>query len=250
MTGHLTFALHAPIASFGALAVGERRTGWDRPARSAVLGLVGACLGLEREDDTAQAALAQGYGIALLCHAPGALLTDYHTVQVPPSRRGRRFHTRAEELRADDLATVLTRRDYRVGAWHLAALWARSDAPRWPLAAIADAMERPVYLPYLGRKSCPLGLMLAPQIIEAPDPATALLERQRTGPEATAPGLEALRAAHPAQTPVIVMDASDVAPDDPRALRIEQRRDQPRSRRRWQFDLRGEAVLSLPGPPA
>lgn len=246
MTEYLTFALHAPIASFGALAVGERRTGWDRPARSAVLGLVGACLGLDREDDAAQAALATGYGIAVLCHAPGVLLTDYHTVQVPPSRRGRRFATRAQELAAPDLSTILTRRDYRVGAWHLAALWPRSAKERWPLSALAAAMERPVFTPYLGRKSCPLGLMLAPRIIAATDPTAALLERRRTGPEATALGLAELRAASPAQSPVIVLDAADVEPGDPSQRRIEQRRDQPRSRRRWQFDLRAEAVLTLP----
>lgn len=248
MTEYITFALHAPIASFGALAVGERRTGWDRPARSAVLGLVGACLGLDREDDAAQAALADGYGIALLCHTPGVLLTDYHTVQVPPSRRGRRFATRAQELAAPDLATILTRRHYRVGAWHLAALWPRSPTERWSLGALADAMERPVFVPYLGRKSCPLGLMLAPRVIVASDPTAALLERYHTGPEATAPGLATLRAAHPAQAPVIVLDAADVDADDPRQQRIEQRRDQPLSRRRWQFDLRREAVLTLPLP--
>ena len=73
MPRFLTFALVAPLASFGAIAVGERRSGWDRPSRSAVLGLVGACLGVEREDDAGQEALASSYAIALLCHSPGAL---------------------------------------------------------------------------------------------------------------------------------------------------------------------------------
>ena len=36
-----------------------------------------------------------------------------------------------------------------------------------------------------------------------------------------------------------------VAADDPRCRRIELRRDQPRSRRRWQFDLREEVVLGV-----
>ncbi len=61
MPRYLTFALVAPLASFGGIAVGERRSGWDRPARSAVLGLIGACLGLEREDDAAKTALAEDY---------------------------------------------------------------------------------------------------------------------------------------------------------------------------------------------
>ncbi|NVN30050.1 type I-E CRISPR-associated protein Cas5/CasD, partial [Endobacter medicaginis] len=184
MAEYLTFALVAPLASFGDLAVGERRTGWDRPGRSAVLGLVGACLGVEREDDAAQRALAAQYGLALLCHAPGRLLADYHTAQTVSAARNRRFATRAEELAAPELNTVLSRRDYRSGAWHLAAIWPRIDAPRWSLAAIAEAMVRPVFTPCLGRKSCPLGLPLAPRIGEAADPGAALLARHRDGPEA------------------------------------------------------------------
>ena len=253
MADHLTFALVAPIASFGGLAVGERRTGWDRPGRSAVLGLVGACLGLEREDDAAQHALATQYGLALLCHAPGRLLADYHTAQTAPSLRNRRFATRAEELAAPDLNTVLSRRDYRTGAWHLACLWPRSDTARWSLADLAAAMTHPVFIPYLGRKSCPLGLPLAPRIKEAADPTAALLERRRDGPEAGLLTSHSRTLCHALSgtsgptpgTVMLTMDAADAA-DDPRVLRIERRRDQPRSRRRaWQFDLRDEAVLQV-----
>jgi CRISPR system Cascade subunit CasD len=247
MTDYLTFALVAPMASFGAVAVGERRTGWDRPARSAVLGLVAACLGLDRADDDAQAELADAYGLALLARSAGQLLTDYHTVQVPPARRNRRFATRAAELAAPDLATMLTRRDYRTGAWHLAALWPRRPA-RWALPELSAAMHRPGFVPYLGRKSCPLGLPLAPLVIAAADPAGALMERDRSGPEATMANLAALRAAHQAHgTPTLLLDAADVAEGDPRQLRTEFRRDTPLSRRRWQFALRAETLLR-PGP--
>ena len=61
----LTCVLAAPIAAMGTLAVGERRGTWDRPGRSAVLGLVAACLGIEREDEDAHQALEAGYGMAL-----------------------------------------------------------------------------------------------------------------------------------------------------------------------------------------
>lgn len=252
MREYLTFALVAPLASFGGIAVGERRSGWDRPARSAVLGLVGACLGLEREDDAAQAALAADYGLALLCHAPGRLLADYHTAQMPSAQRNRHFATRAAELAAPGLNTVLSRRDYRTGAWHLGALWARGEAPRWSLEQLRAAMERPVFVPYLGRKSCPLGLPLAPSLEVAEDPVAALERRQDHGPEAslTVPGSRSRHRvpplrdvlADPPAAPLIVLDAADAA-GHPRLLRTEMRRDQPRSRRRWQFDLRQEAVL-------
>ncbi len=239
MPAFLTFALVAPVASFGAIAVGERRPTWDRPARSAVLGLVGACLGVEREDDAGQGALANEYGLALLCHAPGRLLADYHTAQVPPARGRRRFATRAHELAAPDLATILSRRDYRTDAWHLAALWSWAEAPRWSLTAIADAMRSPVFVPYLGRKSCPLGLPLAPLVDNAPDPGTALALRHQDGPE------RAFRHwVTPAGDPVVARDHWEGPTSRP--IRLESRRDQPRSRRLWQFDLREEVIERLP----
>ncbi len=239
MTAFLTFALVAPVASFGAIAVGERRPTWDRPARSAVLGLVGACLGVEREDDAGQVALASEYGMALLCHAPGRLLADYHTAQVPPTRGKRRFATRAQELAAPDLATILSRRDYRTDAWHLGALWSCAEAPRWSLTAIADAMRSPEFVPYLGRKSCPLGLPLAPLLDDASDPGTALALRHRNGPE------RAFRHwVMPAGEPVVARDHWEGPTSRP--IRVENRRDQPRSRRLWQFDLREEVVERLP----
>lgn len=234
----LTFALVAPIASFGDVTVGERRSGWDRPARSAVLGLIGACLGVERSDAVGQAALADGYGVALLCRAPGRLLADYHTAQVPPTRRGRHFATRAAELDAADLATVLTRRDYRVGAWHLGAVTAR-DGARWTLAELAAAMEQPIFTPYLGRKSCPLGLPLAPEVTDEEDVVVALERRHAKGHEARF--ASSFRIEDGVRR--IVLDACLVAADDPRHRRTEWRRDAPLSRDRWQFALRAEAVL-------
>ncbi len=253
MHRYLTFALVAPMASFGSIAVGERRSGWDRPARSAVLGLMGACLGLEREDDAEQNSLAQDYAVALLCHAPGRLLADYHTTQVPSAKRGRRFATRAEELAEPELNTILSRRDYRIGAWHLGAVWPRTETPRWTLEELADAMQHPIFVPYLGRKSCPLGVPLGPRIAAAEDVIAALRERHHAGPEAALeiPGGRSLRvtlADVPMNEPIVVLDADEVAVSDPRHLRTEFRRDQPRSRRRWQFDVREEAVLGAGQP--
>jgi CRISPR system Cascade subunit CasD len=234
----LTFALVAPIASFGDLAVGERRSSWDRPGRSAVLGLVGACLGVDRYDDETQGALFAGYRVAILCRASGRLLVDYHTAQMPPKRAGRRFATRAEELGEPDLSTVLTRRDYRTGAWHIAGVLAEPTA-RWTLEELQAAIRQPIFTTYLGRKSCPLGLPMSPLITIADDVVSALLERDARGPEA-----KFFQAFVTDPEPTrIAIDTQDMAFGDPRHRRTESRRDAPLSRRRWQFGLRQEAVL-------
>ena len=234
----LTFALVAPIASFGDLAVGERRGTWNRPGRSTVLGLMGACLGIDRQDDEMQEALSRGYRVAILCRASGLLLADYHTTQVPPRKKGQRLATRAEELAQPDFSPIVTRRDYRVGAWHLAGVVAVKEA-RWPLDHIEEAIRKPAFTTYLGRKSCPLGLPMSPMIISAEDVAAALLERNAHGPEAKF-FQSFVRDAEPTR---LVIDMADVVPGDSRHRRTELRRDSPLSRRRWQFELRHEAVL-------
>jgi len=236
---YLAFVLHAPMAAFGALAVGERRPGWDRPGRSALLGLVGAALGLDRADEAGQLALDRGYGTALRTDAPGRPLADYHTAQVPPARRNQRYATRAEELAAPDLGTILTRREYRTDALHLAALWERDGAP-YSLDRLKDALRTPGYTLYLGRKSCPFGLPLAPELFDAPDPAAALSARADA---ASSPELAIRRLLSIRRSGRVALDAGTAEALGLAVARIEHRRDRVASRRRWQFALREEAVL-------
>jgi CRISPR system Cascade subunit CasD len=233
----LTFALSAPVAAMGEVAVGERRGSWDRPGRSAVLGLIAACLGPGRDDEAAHAALETGYGVALRIQSLGALVADYHTAQVPPVRRGRRYATRKEELEADTLETILSRRDYRSDVLVLAALWARVDA-RWPLNEIETALDEPHYIPYFGRKSCPLMLPLAPRRDVAADPAGALARRAASGPE---PEQQSTRLRG---SPVVTMTAADARAFGLPIHRVEIRRDRVASRGRWQFALREDAILA------
>jgi CRISPR system Cascade subunit CasD len=235
-TAFLTCVLAAPLGAMGSIAVGERRGTWDRPGRSAVLGLAAACLGIEREDEDAQQALESGYGLALRVECMGPVLADYHTAQVPPARRGRVFRTRREELAADDLGTILSRRDYHTDAVVLAALWQR-EAARWTLDEIASAMRAPQWIPYLGRRACPLMLPLAPEIETAPDPVVALAARAERDA-----GLRLLQLKANAD-PVVTMDAADARRFTLPHRRVEMRRDALASRKRWQFNLREEAVL-------
>jgi CRISPR system Cascade subunit CasD len=173
----------------------------------------------------------------LLVQHVGPLLPDYHTAQVPPARRGRRFATRAEELDAPDLETILSRRDYRTDVVALAALWGR-HSERWSLLEIEAALRTPHYAPYFGRKSCPLMLPLAPQLIEAGNPVAALTDRANRGPE---PERQLVRFRSAA---VVTMTAADARNFGLPIQRVEMRRDAVASRRRWQFALREEAVLS------
>ncbi|WP_234264138.1 type I-E CRISPR-associated protein Cas5/CasD [Hydrogenophaga sp. NFH-34] len=169
---HLVFQLQAPLSSWGEPAVGEFRGTGEMPTQSAVIGLLGAALGLDRFDEAAHAALRDGYGIAVALLSSGSLLRDYHTAQVPPHAKlkGRPHATRRHELSVpkDDLGTILSTRDYRQNAASLVALQPRSGvtAPH-ELGALAEALRLPKFTLYLGRKSCAPAAPLWPQVIEA-----------------------------------------------------------------------------------
>lgn len=173
----LVFQLRAPLASWGDPAVGEYRGSHGYPGESALVGVLGAALGLRREDEAAHAALAQGYGFAVGVQASGKLLRDYHTAQVPGrvSLKGRPHTTRRDELRVpkDELNTILSTRDYRQDAACLVAVQPCADAP-YPLDVLADVLKAPRYVLYLGRKSCPVAAPLFPRIIDAGSALDAL----------------------------------------------------------------------------
>jgi len=136
MPAFLLFSLWAPLAAMGDVAVGERRTGLERPGKSAVLGLVAAALGIDRTEEAALRALHDGYGLAVRVDTPGTLVTDFHTAQVPPARRGRRWPTRRAELARPkpgepELETVLSWREYRADARFTIALRRPGRWPNW-----------------------------------------------------------------------------------------------------------------------
>lgn len=248
MAAFLCFRLHGPLASWGDIAVGERRPSSPHLSRSAVLGLVAGALGIRRDDADAWGELDRMIGFASRTDAPGELLIDFHTAQGPDEKllraqagvarkAGAPWHrpaTRRAELafRRHELSTLLSSRQYRVDAVWTSALWLCSERSPWSLEQLADALQRPHFVPYLGRKCCPLDVPMEPQVVDAADPVEAmsraafhtdeLLEavlRNGSGKatvqwEGTWPGLE------PAQT--------------------SRRRDRVLSRARWQFTEREE----------
>jgi CRISPR system Cascade subunit CasD len=240
----LLFTLWAPLGAMGEIAVGERRTGFDRPAKSAVIGLLAAALGVERREEERLAALARGYGLAVRTARAGSILYDYHTAQVPSARRGVRWATRRDELAERELNTVLSKREYRESPCFTVALWARAEAPEG-LDTLARALERPRFTLYFGRKACPLGVPPTPMRIEAADLGAAFSDYDRRLPERVRRILH--RADRPGAPLLVHLDHTDEIPLGPhlRARRIERRRDEPLSRRRWQFGLRDELVAEV-----
>ncbi len=171
MAHYLTFQLYGMLSAFGLVAVGEVRLSAAHPTRSAVMGLLAACLGIRRGEEERLAALSAGYVLAVRVDNAGTPLLDYHTIQTPPEKSKRTYHTRADELggllgRDEEPYTILSRRGYLCSAYFTVGLRAATDAPPHPLETLAEALRRPVFTPYLGRKCCPASLPFAPKIGE------------------------------------------------------------------------------------
>lgn len=256
MTAFLLASLYAPIASWGDITVGERRTSWDRPSRSAILGLLAAALGLTRDDQEAHEALETSLGFAVRVDAPGKVIVDYQTAQTLPQtemkRSGARMRrdmiTHGEAV--NGLETILSRRELRVDAAYTLAFWVRSEGqPRWSLNDLKNALNTPVFTLYAGRKANPLGCPLRPEVGEFETLADAFAGRK---PVPMLDGYSGLGSrGRKGQRGAELSVSSDV---DPRITlgfpeqRRETRRDASPNRSRWQFANRAVTVGSVPPP--
>jgi CRISPR system Cascade subunit CasD len=168
VTAFLRFSLYAPLASWGEHAVGEIRGSWDRPSRSAVLGLLAAALGITRDEEARHASLDVSIGIAVRVLADGTTLIDYHTTQNPKENlvKKRRPSTRREALAMAEPETALSRRWLRQDALSVVVLWQRPH-PTVTLEQLRTALRDPVFTLYAGRKANAFGLPLAPTLVEA-----------------------------------------------------------------------------------
>lgn len=235
MADFLVFHLYGPMAAWGDIAVGEYRPSYAHPSKSAIVGMLAAALGIRRDEEERQNNLATACSFAVRVDVMGTLLRDYHTIQVPSSGTGRNrrtFHTRRAELAESDLNTILSSRDYRCDAVYTVAINLRDGSP-FSAAGLADALRKPVFTLYLGRKSCPLAFPLSPRIVSAETVKDAFRKVQV-----------------PDDLKGLIQEKSSLVywEGDQGGYEREQiitRRDQPLSRKRWQFSERKENFATV-----
>jgi CRISPR system Cascade subunit CasD len=124
------------------------------PTKSGVLGLVGAALGMPRDNDAGLAALAS-LKMGVRVDRAGTLLHDYHTAG-GGKFRGREYYV----LGTSDC--VPTHRYYLQGASFVAAL----EGDDALMSRIAEALRGPRYALFLGRRSCPPSVPLLIGVVE------------------------------------------------------------------------------------
>jgi CRISPR system Cascade subunit CasD len=160
MQPYLVFGLSATLGAMGELAGHERRGSQSWPARSALLGLMAAALGIRRDGDFSALEILS---VAVAEFDAGRPFRDYHTIETVPSAAVKKPNSRPEALRMakGKTNTTITLRDYRADAFFGVAVWGGDIVP------IAQALAQPQFTLYFGRKSCPLSAPLGARVVQA-----------------------------------------------------------------------------------
>ena len=139
----LLLRLAAPLQAWGSDSKFNIRNTEREPTKSGVISMIAAAMGIQRNDppELLEPLVKLKFGIRV--DREGKLLKDFHMVH------------EYKNGKMDD--SHLTTRYYLSDAVFLAAL--ESDNREY-LEEIADALKRPVYPLFLGRRSCPITLPL------------------------------------------------------------------------------------------
>jgi CRISPR system Cascade subunit CasD len=150
--------LHGPLQSWGGPTIGDNRPTLPFPTRSGVIGLLAACLGIRRSDLGRMSALACGARVHVRVDAPGTPLVDDQTIQ---------NHPEASPTRQ----TIQSKRTYLCDASFTAVV---APGAGVPVAELEEAVRKPVFAPFLGRRSCVISTPLfLRQVLLTVDPIEA-----------------------------------------------------------------------------
>lgn len=182
MLTFLILRLDGPMQAWGTHTFEDFRPSNLFPTRSGLLGLLGACLGLERNDLAGQAQLAASVEFSVRVDQklvrPG--------LDEPVSKRNVKlpdFHTVMDARKVDGKANkfpVVSRREYLFDAAFTVAVGSKPGASI-TLAQLAAALRHPLYTPSLGRRSCPLARPLLESELAAEDALAALSKAAPAG---------------------------------------------------------------------
>ncbi|MBN2676779.1 MAG: type I-E CRISPR-associated protein Cas5/CasD [Anaerolineaceae bacterium] len=145
MSNTIYLILEGPLQSWGDNGRWVIRDTASEPTKSGIIGLLGCALGIH--DDQGLADLSQSLKMGVRCDQPGTRLEDYQTVHEGVWAADRKIKINATSKKPE---TVVSWRYYLADAVFLVALQGEKDL----IDRLADALQKPVWPYYLGRRSC------------------------------------------------------------------------------------------------
>ena len=184
MRDYLILKLQGVMQAWGEHTFEGLRPSTNFPTRSALIGLLGACLGIDRQNRQQQQALANSFLYAVrqdeakwvwsahndelrLEKRSVIKMTDYHTVK----------DAREDYVGLKSHDTIITQREYLLDAAFTVAIW-NIEGAEYSLEQLKAAVCQPRYTPFLGRRSCPITRHLYESCVQAinSDEALKLIE--------------------------------------------------------------------------
>ncbi len=171
MTSFLILQLDGVLQAWGDHTFEDFRPTVGFPTRSGLLGLLAACLGIDRSDIKNLSALDRSVYFTIRAEdryvedkgCATLRITDFHTVQ----------NARKVDIRKSNEYPVVSRREYLCDAVFSVAV-EQSAHVDYSLAQIEAAVKKPIYTPFLGRRSCPLNRPLFAAYVDAENALEAL----------------------------------------------------------------------------
>lgn len=158
MNDYLILKLQGPMQSWGGHTYEDYRPSEGFPTRSGVVGLLGACLGIDREEKQRLLELAASITMAVRADELSvgiSRMTDFHTIQ-----DARKVDGKANKN------PVISRREYLCDASFTIALQVKTDG-EFTTDDISEAVQMPAYTLFLGRRSCPVSRPLYEDRVKA-----------------------------------------------------------------------------------
>ena len=149
MANTLFIRLEGPMQSWGERGRWSVRDTAPEPTKSGVVGLLGCALGIH--NDIELRTLSRALRMGVRCDRPGTPLIDYHTVGGGYEHPALLNAAGKPKLSSGGPHTEQTWRHYLTEASFLVALQGKPDL----IIRLADALQNPRWIIYLGRKSCP-----------------------------------------------------------------------------------------------
>lgn len=211
----VAFLIDAPLQAWGASSRFQRRETEGFPTKSAVVGLVAAALGWDKNAEEEAAVLAplaaMAFAVYRIPRASGlhtTRLTDFHTIGGGYDKAASPMEKMSIPQKASGppiANAVITKRSYLTDARYIATL----SGDEALVAAIRAALEDPRWGVWFGRKSCLPALPLTPQVAPtrtaAVEKLLALLsERMATAEPSDTSSLE-----HWEEPPASAVEAGD-----------------------------------------
>ena len=171
MKDFLVLKLQGAMQAWGGHTYEDFRPSEVFPTRSGVVGLLGACLGIDREDLQKREDLNNSFELTVLSIKRKVKKTTYagEKITILSITKITDFHTIKEARKADGKPrkeAVISRREYLCSAEFDLILDFKKHAV-YNLNKIKQAVKKPIFTPFLGRRSCPLHRPLFENVFSA-----------------------------------------------------------------------------------